>query len=114
MGTRHAERYSKRPVLREVAQGWGEFNVRFYLSAAAISICLMPVSMMLAAPPAAPKPVAPPSTPASNSSAAANADAFASQAAARHAKRTECLKEAKAKKLVGANKDAYVKDCVGP
>jgi hypothetical protein len=71
----------------------------------------MPMSVMLAAPPAAPKPAA---TPAPTSSAAANADAFAAQAAARHAKRTECLKEAKTKKLVGANKDAYVKDCVGP
>lgn len=73
----------------------------------------MPMSVMLAAPPATPKPAAPSATPAA-SAAAANADAFAAQAAARHAKRTECLKEAKTKKLVGANKDAYVKDCVGP
>jgi hypothetical protein len=88
--------------------------VRFYLPAAALSLCIMPMSVMLAAPPAAPKPVAPTATPAPNSSAAANADAFAAQAAARHARRTECLKEAKTKKLVGANKDTYVKDCVGP
>lgn len=87
--------------------------VRFHLPAVAVSLCIMPMSMMLAAPPAAPKPAAPSATPAS-SAAAANADAFAAQAAARHAKRTECLKEAKTKKLVGANKDAYVKDCVGP
>jgi hypothetical protein len=32
-------------------------------------------------------------------------------AAAKHAKRTACLKEARAKKLVGAQKTAYVKDC---
>jgi hypothetical protein len=36
----------------------------------------------------------------------------ASDAAARHAKRTECLKEAKAKKLVGADKSSFIKDCV--
>jgi hypothetical protein len=34
-------------------------------------------------------------------------------AAARHAKRTACLKEARAKKLVGAQKKAYIKDCTG-
>ena len=85
--------------------------MRFHLPAVALSLCIMPMSVMLAAPPAAPKPAA---TPAPTSSAAANADAFAAQADARHAKRTECLKEARTKKLVGANKDAYVKDCVGP
>ena len=53
--------------------------------------------------------------------AAANADAMGgatsasssdNEAAARHAKRTACLKEAKAKKLVGAQRAAFVKDCV--
>jgi hypothetical protein len=33
-------------------------------------------------------------------------------AAEKHAKRTACLKEAKSKKLVGAQKTAYVKDCM--
>jgi hypothetical protein len=32
-------------------------------------------------------------------------------AAARHAKRTACLKEAKTRKLVGAQKSAYLKAC---
>jgi hypothetical protein len=32
-------------------------------------------------------------------------------AAARHAKRTACLKEAKAKKLVGAQKSAFLRAC---
>jgi hypothetical protein len=32
-------------------------------------------------------------------------------AAAKHAKRTACLKQARAKKLVGAQRTAYVKDC---
>jgi hypothetical protein len=37
-----------------------------------------------------------------------NAD---NDAAAKHAKRTACLKEARAKKLVGGQKTAYVKNC---
>ena len=37
-----------------------------------------------------------------------NAD---NDAAAKHAKRTACLKEARSKKLVGAQKSAYIKDC---
>jgi len=32
-------------------------------------------------------------------------------AAARHAKRTACLKEAKTRKLVGAHKTAFLKSC---
>ncbi len=36
-----------------------------------------------------------------------------SDAAARHAKRTACLKEAKARKLIGAQKAAFLKECVG-
>jgi hypothetical protein len=34
-------------------------------------------------------------------------------APARHARRTACLKAAKTKRLVGAQRDAYVKNCVG-
>ena len=33
-------------------------------------------------------------------------------AAARHAKRTACLKEAKARKLIGAKKAAFLKECL--
>ena len=33
-------------------------------------------------------------------------------AAAKHAKRTLCLKQAKAKKLVGAQKTSYIQDCM--
>jgi hypothetical protein len=44
--------------------------------------------------------------PAATSGTSADNDA-----AAKHAKRTACLKEARAKKLVGAQKTAYVKDC---
>jgi hypothetical protein len=74
----------------------------------------MPMSVMLAGSPAPAKPAAPAAAPTPTSSAAASADAFAAQAAARHARRTECLKQARMKKLVGANRDAYIKECVGP
>jgi hypothetical protein len=40
------------------------------------------------------------------------ASAADNAAAAKHAKRTACLKEAKAKKLVGAQKASYIKDCM--
>jgi len=40
------------------------------------------------------------------------AEGSAADAAARHTKRTECIKEAKAKKLVGADKSSFIKDCV--
>jgi psiF repeat len=33
-------------------------------------------------------------------------------AAAKHAKRTACLKDAKTKKLVGAEKTAFLKNCI--
>jgi hypothetical protein len=41
---------------------------------------------------------------------AATAD---NEAAARHAKRTACINQARAKKLVGAQKTAYIKGCIG-
>jgi hypothetical protein len=36
----------------------------------------------------------------------------AGDAAAKHAKRTACLKETKARKLLGAEKTAFLKDCI--
>jgi len=35
------------------------------------------------------------------------------EAAARHAKRTACINQARAKKLVGAQKTAFIKGCIG-
>ena len=54
-----------------------------------------------AVPPAAATPPAP---------GTANAD---NEAAARHAKRTACINQARAKKLVGAQKTAFIKGCIG-
>ena len=54
-------------------------------------------------------PAAPPAAPAANNS---TGEPAAGDAAAKHAKRTACLKEAKSKKLVGAEKNAFVKNCI--
>ena len=60
----------------------------------------VPSRLLAAAPVAAPP--APPPVPAD-----------APDAAAKHAKRTACLKEAKAKKLLGEDKKAFLKNCLG-
>jgi hypothetical protein len=72
----------------------------------------MPMRLMPAPPPPASHPSVPAKAPTTLPSSAAS-DAFAAQAAARHARRVACLKEARDKKLVGAGKNSYVKDCVG-
>jgi len=52
-------------------------------------------------------------TPAPTAAAPASAAVPPSgDAAAKHAKRTACLKDAKAKKLVGAEKTSFLKNCL--
>ncbi len=73
---------------------------RYLTMAAALCLSLLPIAQGFAgAPDAAAQAATPPS--------AASGDA-----AAKHAKRTACLKDAKAKKLVGAAKTSFVKNCV--
>lgn len=52
------------------------------------------------------------SAPTAPTANGAGANDVGSSDAARHAKRTECLKQAKAKKLVGEDRTAYVKTCL--
>ena len=89
----------------------------------AVLTCLALASMIggwliaaAAAPGAAPaKPPAPATAPlpaAAQKPAAAPAP-IDNDAPARHTKRTACLKAAKTKKLVGAHRTAYVKECMG-
>ncbi|MEA3198075.1 MAG: hypothetical protein QOF32_2127 [Gammaproteobacteria bacterium] len=94
--------------------------MRFSAVAAAVCLSLLPVACSFAAaPPAlhgdAPGTVAPgsnaPGT-ATPAAAAAAASPPSSDAAAKHAKRTACLKAVKAKKLVGAEKTSFLKDCI--
>lgn len=72
----------------------------------AMTVCLLVLAVGSVASTAAAQ--SEPAAPARPPLAATSAD---NDAAAKHAKRTACLKEARAKKLVGAQKTAYIKDC---
>lgn len=76
------------------------------LAFAASALCLSLSVFAFAS--AASQTPAPSTTSPSTESAPLAADA----AAAKHAKRTACLKEAKVKKLAGADKSAFLKDCM--
>jgi hypothetical protein len=68
------------------------------------------MAVALAAPPDAPAPTHNTASTGAGAGAGAGTPSDA-EAAAKHAKRTECLKTAKAKKLVGTAKNTFVKDC---
>jgi hypothetical protein len=95
IGTPELERYSSLPatVSRKSAM-----HPAFVAGALCLSILVFAVR------PAAAQ------TPATQPSAAQTP---AGDAAAKHAKRTACLKESKARKLVGAEKTAFLKECIG-
>jgi hypothetical protein len=62
---------------------------------------------------ASPSPATAPPIPATSTPAPANGASSAdNEAAARHAKRTACVNQARARKLVGAQKTAYIKGCI--
>lgn len=84
--------------------------MRFSIRATAIGICLVPLGLGIA-PISAGRPNAPAPEPQAQPGRPPGADAERGDAV-KHAKRTACLKEAKARKLVGADRNAYVKDCV--
>ena len=91
----------------------------------ALAACALFLSyLVLAAQPATPQAAAPDATapPVNQAAVGAHIAAapaattpsaqVANDAAARHAKRTSCLKEARAHKLVGADKTAFIKVCI--
>jgi hypothetical protein len=84
--------------------------MRLFVAAVALLICIWPLTgarSLVASSSDAPQNIPAPA-PGAVDAGSASADA----AAARHAKRTECLKQAKLKKLVGAQKTAFIKDCI--
>jgi hypothetical protein len=84
--------------------------MRLSLPAIALSVCVSPFGLAAAGPSGdVAKSASPKAVPATAAPSAP--DAPASDAAARHAKRTACLKQAKARKLVGAEKNSFIKDC---
>ncbi len=74
---------------------------------------LIAVSALAASRAAEPPAAAPPPAPATPPSSAGSTSSADSDAAARHARRTACINQARAKKLVGAHKAAYIKSCIG-
>jgi psiF repeat len=89
--------------------------MRFSAVAAAVCLSLLPLAAgFAAAPPALRADVPEASAPLSSVPAAAKPAPAppTGDAAAKHAKRTACLKDAKAKKLVGAEKTAFLKNCI--
>jgi hypothetical protein len=66
-----------------------------------------------ASPSTAPAGAAAPVAASAAKPANANTGSSADEAAAKHAKRTACIHQARAKKLVGAPKTAFIKGCIG-
>ena len=89
-------------VLSALAWSWAESTPPTTASATSAANTPAPTAAPATAAPATAAPV-----PASGASSADN------EAAARHAKRTACINQARAKKLVGAQKTAYIKACIG-
>ena len=86
--------------------------MRLSLPAIALSVCVSPFGLAVSGPSGdVAKTASPKAVPATAAPSTPPPDAPASDAAARHAKRTACLKQAKAKKLVGAEKNSFIKDC---
>jgi hypothetical protein len=82
--------------------------MRSVLPAIAVFVILLSIAANLVMGSNGPQASAPASVPASP----APVPAADGDAAAKHAKRTACIKSAKAKKLVGAQKTAFIKDCI--
>jgi hypothetical protein len=76
-------------------------------AASAFCLCLLVLAAQSAKPQS---PASPPATSPSTMTPAAVQ--VANDAAARHARRTACLKDAKAKKLIGDDKAAFLKTCI--
>jgi hypothetical protein len=81
------------------------------LPAVALLIALSALAGSGASEPPAAAP--PPPTAAAQPAPAPGTGNADNEAAARHAKRTACINQARAKKLVGAKKTAYIKGCIG-
>jgi hypothetical protein len=93
-------------------------EVAMRLASAASALCLSALGLSLLTQAAQPvTPQAAPAAPAAPAAAtpvdaAPSPTPVAGDAAAKHLKRTACLKEAKTKKLIGAEKTAFLKSCL--
>jgi hypothetical protein len=82
--------------------------MRSVLPAIAVFLILLSIAANLVMGSSGPHAGPPANIPAST----ATAPAAEGDAAAKHAKRTACIKTAKAKKLVGGQKTAFIKECM--
>ena len=82
------------------------------LAFAARALCLSALGLSLLTQAAQPVTPEAPATAATPAGVAPSPAPVASDAAAKHLKRTACLKEARTKKLIGAEKTAFLKSCV--
>ncbi len=82
------------------------------LSTVAAAVCLTLSVAAAASPPQSADAPAGAASAAATAASGTPAAAPPSDAAARHAKRTACLKDAKAKKLLGADKTSFLKTCI--
>jgi hypothetical protein len=87
--------------------------MRFAFAASSLCFGLLLFAAHLALPQTAAPAAAPAAPTASSAPATAQPSAALplSDAASKHAKRTACLKDARDKKLVGADRTAYLKAC---
>jgi hypothetical protein len=97
-------------VCSSINQPFGEAAMRLAFAASALCLSALGLSLLTqAAEPVTPQAAAATATPAATAPSPAP---IASDAAAKHVKRTACLKEAKTKKLIGADKTAFLKSCI--
>jgi DNA polymerase-3 subunit gamma/tau len=88
--------------------------MRLAFTASALCLCILVFAAQQATSQApAPSAAAPAPAPAPVSAPAPASTAAAGDAATKHAQRTACLKETKARKLLGAEKTVFLKDCIG-
>jgi hypothetical protein len=102
-------------VCSSINRPFEEVAMRLALAASALCLSALGLGLLTqAAEPVTPQSITPqaataPATPAATAASPAPA---AGDAAAKHVKRTACLKEAKTKKLIGAEKTAFLKNCI--
>jgi hypothetical protein len=89
-----------------------EITMRFSIVAAAACLCLMPLAGGFSATPPSQRADAPGAAAPAAAAPGSPTTAPSGDAAAKHAKRTACLKDAKAKKLVGPEKTSFLKNCI--
>jgi psiF repeat len=107
IGSPEGHRYSDVLLIN---QPFEEAAMRLAFAASALCLSALGINLFTqAAQPDTPQAASTPATPAATAPGPAP---IAGDAAAKHVKRTACLKEAKTKKLIGAEKTAFLKSCI--